>query len=82
MFALYGTNRAVDVPHYPMAQADDSETLPCLSGLDNALEAKTDFRLAIGWFDFFEQRELRDRRDEVINGLWRPWNASAGPSAP
>ena len=68
VFALYGTNRAVDVPHYRLRRQTTPKRFQRLSGLDNALEAKTDFRRAIGWFDFFEQRELRDRRDEVING--------------
>ena len=38
-----------------------------LSGLENALQSKTDFRRSIGWFDFFEQRELRELRDRIIH---------------
>jgi predicted ATP-binding protein involved in virulence len=68
VFALYGTNRAVDVPHYRLRKQATPKGFQRLSGLDGALEARTDFRRAIGWFDFFEQRELRDRRDEVIRG--------------
>jgi len=39
-----------------------------LAGLENALETKTDFRRAVGWFDLFEQRELRERRDNPAAG--------------
>lgn len=68
VFAYYGTNRAVDVPHYRLQKRVTPKRFRRLAGLENALETKTDFRRALGWFDFFEQRELREQRDRVIGG--------------
>ena len=63
VFVYYGTNRAVNIPHYRLRKQVTPKNFRRLSGLDNALETTTDFRRAIGWFDFFEQRELREQRD-------------------
>jgi predicted ATP-binding protein involved in virulence len=68
VFAYYGTNRAVNIPHYRLRKQVTPKSFRRLAGLDNALETNTDFRRAIGWFDFFEQRELREQRDKVIRG--------------
>lgn len=65
VFAYYSTNRAVDVPHNRMRQRTMPQTFRRLMGLENALESKTDFRRAVGWFDLLEQRELREQRDKV-----------------
>ena len=68
VFAFYGTNRAVDVPHYRLQKRAAPQRFRRLAGLENALDARTDFRRAVGWFDFLEQRELRERRDNPIAG--------------
>jgi len=65
VFAYYGTNRAVDVPHNRMQRRTMPKTFRRLMGLENALESKTDFRRSVGWFDLLEQRELREQRDNV-----------------
>jgi len=64
VFAFYGTNRAVDVPHNRMQRRVMPKAFRRLMGLENALETKTDFRRAVGWFDLLEQRELREQRDK------------------
>ena len=63
VFALYSTNRAVDVPHNRMQRRVMPKVFRRLMGLENALETKTDFRRAVGFFDLLEQRELREQRD-------------------
>lgn len=68
VFAHYGTNRDVNIPHYRLRKQITPKFFRRLAGLDNALRTNTDFRQAIGWFDFFEQRELREQRDKVIPG--------------
>ncbi|OWK37956.1 AAA family ATPase [Fimbriiglobus ruber] len=68
VFAYYGTNRAVNVPHYRLRRQVTPKHFRRLAGLENALQTTTDFRQALGWFDFFEQRELREQRDKVIEG--------------
>lgn len=68
VFALYSTNRAVDVPHYRLQERGTPKQFRRLAGLEDALGSKTDFRRAVGWFDFLEQRELRERRDGTISG--------------
>jgi predicted ATP-binding protein involved in virulence len=67
VFASYSTTRAVDVPHYRLQKRGMPTHFRRLAGLENALESKTDFRQAVRWYDFFEQRELRDRRDGIIS---------------
>jgi predicted ATP-binding protein involved in virulence len=68
VFAHYSTNRAVDVPHNKLQKRVMPRQFKRLAGLENALETKTDFRRAVGWFDLFEQRELRERRDNPASG--------------
>jgi predicted ATP-binding protein involved in virulence len=68
VFAFYGTNRAVDIPRNRLYTHAIPKYFRRLAGLENALETKSDFRRAIAWFEFFEQRELRARRDEEISG--------------
>lgn len=68
VFAYYGTNRAVNVPHYRLRRQVLPRHFKRLIGLHNALETNTDFRRALGWFDFLEKRELRELRDRVIRG--------------
>lgn len=68
VFAYYGTNRAVNVPHYKLRKQAIPKRFQRLAGLENALQPSTDFRRAISWFDFFEQRELREQRDKAIAG--------------
>ncbi len=63
VFAHYGTNRAVDVPHNRMRSKEMPRTFRRLVGLENALESKSDFRRAVSWFDMLEQREFREKRD-------------------
>jgi predicted ATP-binding protein involved in virulence len=65
VFAYYSTNRAVDVPQYRLKPPAIPTTFRRLMALDNALERKTDFRRAVGWFDLLEQREFREVRDGV-----------------
>jgi predicted ATP-binding protein involved in virulence len=67
VFALYSTTRAVDVPHYRLRKEAMPKHFRRLAGLEDALQSKTDFRHAVAWFDFLEQRELRDRRDRIIS---------------
>lgn len=68
VFAYYGTDRAVNVPHNRLRQHVIPKYFRRLAGLDGALDTKTDFRRSIGWFDFLEQRELRAQRDREIEG--------------
>ena len=63
VFAFYGTNRAVNVPHNRMRRRAMPMVFRRLLGLENALETKTDFRRAVGFFDLLELRELREQRD-------------------
>jgi len=65
VFAFYSTNRAVDVPQYRLKPPAIPTTFRRLMALENALERKTDFRRAVGWFDLLEQREFRESRDGV-----------------
>ncbi len=68
VFAYYGTNRAMDVPGYRLRRHETPLMFQRLAGLENALDAKTDFHRAVGWFDYFEQRELRQQRDQKNGG--------------
>ena len=68
VFAFYSTNRAVNVPHNRLQKRAVPRSFQRLAGLEDALGAKTDFRRAVGWFDFLEQRELREQRDKLISG--------------
>ncbi|MFN0055152.1 MAG: AAA family ATPase [Planctomycetales bacterium] len=61
--AYYGTNRAVDVPHYRLQAKTMPKSFRRLAGLEGALGARADFRRAVGWFDLYEQQELREARD-------------------
>lgn len=68
VFAFYNTNRAVNVPHNKLRRRAIPRSFQRLAGLEDALAAKTDFRRAVAWFDFLEQRELREQRDRTISG--------------
>jgi predicted ATP-binding protein involved in virulence len=68
VFAFYSTTRAIDVPRYRLQKRGVPTTCRRFAGLEDALESKTSFRHAVAWFDFLEQRELRERRDGTI---WR-----------
>lgn len=72
VFAFYGTNRAVNVPHYRLQKRTSPRYFSRLAGLDEALETKSDFRRAVAWFDSLEQRELREARDKGLTGFVLP----------
>lgn len=60
VFALYGTNRAVNVPQTRIQKRKIPKAFSRLAGLENSLSPKTDFRLSVAAFDLLEQRELRE----------------------
>ena len=62
VFAIYGTNRAVDVPQTRLQKRAIPKAFSRLAGLEKSLSPKTDFRLSVAAFDLLEQRELRDAK--------------------
>jgi predicted ATP-binding protein involved in virulence len=60
VFAIYGTNRAVDVPQTRLQKRAIPKAFSRLAGLEKSLSPKTDFRLSVAAFDLLEQRELRE----------------------
>jgi predicted ATP-binding protein involved in virulence len=64
VFAHYGTNRAVDVPHYKPS-AKKRKSFERLDALLGALNSDADFRRAVAWFKMLEDQELRRTK---VNG--------------
>lgn len=58
VFAHYGTNRAVDVPHNK-PNAKKRKSFERLDALMGALNPDADFRRAVAWFKMLEDQELR-----------------------
>ncbi len=60
VFAHYGTNRAVDVPHN-RPSAKKRKSFERLDALMGALSPDADFRRAVAWFKLLEDQELRQK---------------------
>lgn len=58
VFAHYGTNRAVDVPHNK-PNTKKRKSFERLDALMGALNPDADFRRAVAWFKMLEDQELR-----------------------
>jgi len=63
VFAHYGTNRAVDVPHHRLRETRRRRAFERLDALNGALNPNADFRRAVAWFELLEGQELR-RKEE------------------
>lgn len=59
VFAHYGTNRAVDVPHNKPRDAKKRKSFERLDGLAGALNPDAGFKQAVAWFKALEDQELR-----------------------
>ncbi|SKB07921.1 Predicted ATP-binding protein involved in virulence [Prosthecobacter debontii] len=60
VFAHYGTNRAVDVPHNKPS-AKRRKSFARLDALRDALNPDADFRRTVAWFKTLEDQELRQK---------------------
>ena len=63
VFAHYGTNRAVDVPHNKPSKSKRM-SFKRLGALEGALNPDADFRRAVAWFKMLEDQELRQKGDD------------------
>jgi len=59
VFAHYGTNRSVDVPHNKPSSAKKRKSFERLDALAGALNSDAGFRRAVAWFKMLEDQELR-----------------------
>ena len=59
VFAHYGTNRSVDVPHNKPRSAKKRKSFERLDALVGALNSDAGFRRAVAWFKMLEDQELR-----------------------
>ena len=71
VFAHYGTNRAVDVPHHRLRETRRRKAFERLDALSGALNPNADFRRAVAWFELLEGQELR-RKEENGAGAAAP----------
>ena len=63
IFAFYGTDRAVDLGSSNSRDEKLPQFFRRLAGMENALHPAASLQRAVGWFDYLERRELRERRD-------------------
>jgi|JI6StandDraft_1071083.scaffolds.fasta_scaffold41922_1 predicted ATP-binding protein involved in virulence len=68
VFAHYGTNRAVDVPHNA-TQARKRKSFQRLDALLGALEPDANFKRAVAWFEQLENQELRQSKGAAKSPL-------------
>ncbi len=68
VFAHYGTNRAVDVPHNA-TQARKRKSFQRLDALLGALEPDANFKRAVAWFEQLENQELRQSKGAAKSSL-------------
>ena len=68
VFAHYGTNRAVDVPHNA-TQARKRKSFQRLDALLGALEPNANFKRAVAWFEQLENQELRQSKGAAKSSL-------------
>ena len=66
VFAHYGTNRAVDVPHNK-PNTKRRKSFERLDALMGALNPDADFRRAVAWFKMLEDQELRIRLGKLAD---------------
>ncbi|MCX6877233.1 MAG: AAA family ATPase [Verrucomicrobia bacterium] len=69
VFAHYGTNRAVDVPHNKARATKMRKGFVRLDALTGALDPNADFRRALAWFEMLENQELRRENDAAPSML-------------
>ncbi|MCX6838340.1 MAG: AAA family ATPase [Verrucomicrobia bacterium] len=65
VFAHYGTNRAVDVPHNKPS-TKKRKSFERLDALVGALSPDADFRRAVAWFKMLEDQEVRARLEKIL----------------
>ncbi|MCY2968270.1 MAG: AAA family ATPase, partial [Planctomycetota bacterium] len=68
VFAVYGTNRAVNLPHNRMGPASIPGAFRRLAAVEGALRSNGNFRWAVRWFDALTAREARERDAGLRHG--------------
>ena len=66
VFAYYGTNRAVNVPHNK-PNIKRRKSFERLDSLKDALNPDADFQRAVAWFKMLEDQELRAGLDQLFD---------------